>query len=129
MFKKNPNWKPTPTVPVTPKISNAPVKGERNHELQVKSLSKPVNSIRKQLNPDAAPQLLGDMSPYESGVPSLGRPRTGVGHRSQASSAFYNSLQKHQYMQEEGDLIKLSADLTFDQARSLIHDHILDLDV
>ena len=47
VFKSGTNWKPTPTVPRTPKISAPPVKGERNFESNVKSLSKPVNSIRK----------------------------------------------------------------------------------
>ena len=47
VFKSGQNWKPTPTVPKTPKISAPPVKGERNFESNVKSLSKPVNSIRK----------------------------------------------------------------------------------
>jgi len=53
VFRTGANWKPTMTVPKTPKISQASVKGERNFESNVKSLSKPVNSIRKQLNPDA----------------------------------------------------------------------------
>ena len=53
VFGQGKNWKPTPTVPKTPKISGPPVKGERNFETSVKSLSKPVMSIRKQLNPDA----------------------------------------------------------------------------
>ena len=52
VFRSGQNWKPTPTVPKTPKISVAPAKGERNFESNVKALSKPVNSIRKQLNPD-----------------------------------------------------------------------------
>ena len=47
VFRSGQNWKPTPTVPKTPKISAPPVKGERNFESNVKSLSKPVNSIRK----------------------------------------------------------------------------------
>ena len=54
VFRTGQNWKPTPTVPRTPKISAPPVKGQRNYEPNVKSLSKPVNSIRKQLNSDAA---------------------------------------------------------------------------
>ena len=53
VFRSGQNWRPTPTVPKTPKISAPAVKGERNFESNVKSLSKPVNSIRKQLNPDA----------------------------------------------------------------------------
>ena len=47
VFKSGQNWKPTPTVPRTPKISAPSIKGERNFETNVKSLSKPVNSIRK----------------------------------------------------------------------------------
>ena len=47
VFKSGQNWKPTPTVPRTPKLSGPAVKGERNFESNVKSLSKPVNSIRK----------------------------------------------------------------------------------
>jgi len=47
VFRTGQNWKPTPTVPMTPKISAPSVKGERNYEPNIKSLSKPVNSIRK----------------------------------------------------------------------------------
>ena len=47
VFKTGQNWRPTPTVPKTPRISAAPVKGERVSDSVVKSLSKPVNSIRK----------------------------------------------------------------------------------
>mmetsp|Transcript_856 Transcript_856/g.1154 ORF Transcript_856/g.1154 Transcript_856/m.1154 type:complete len:111 (+) Transcript_856:199-531(+) len=47
VFRTGQNWRPTPTVPKTPKISAAPVKGERIYEHNVKSLSKPVNSIRR----------------------------------------------------------------------------------
>jgi len=47
VFKTGQNWKPTPTVPMTPKISGASVKGERNFESNVKALSKPVISIKK----------------------------------------------------------------------------------
>ena len=47
VFRSGTNWKPTPTVPCTPKISVPVVKGDRNHEPNIKSLSKPVNSIRK----------------------------------------------------------------------------------
>ena len=47
VFKTGSNWKPAPTVPKTPKISAPAIKGERNYESNVKSLSKPVNSIRK----------------------------------------------------------------------------------
>jgi len=68
VFKSGQNWKPTPTVPVTPKISGATVKGERYFDLNVKALSKPVNSIRKYLNPDAANelnQILPEMTGFE----------------------------------------------------------------
>ena len=47
VFRSGQNWKPTPTVPKTPKLSTPYMKGERNFESNVKSLSKPVNSIRK----------------------------------------------------------------------------------
>ena len=53
VFRSGQNWKPTQTVPITPKISAPSVKGERFSDSNIKALSKPVNSIRKQLNPDA----------------------------------------------------------------------------
>ena len=81
VFGAGRNWKPTPTVPKTPKISAAPVKGERNLEPNIKSLSKPVNSIRKQLNPDAQDDnlMLAEIGGFEQtlGVP----PGSGRGSR------------------------------------------------
>lgn len=73
VFRSGNNWKPTPTVPRTPKISAPPVKGQRNLESNVKSLSKPVNSIRKQLNPDASNEneLLAEIGGFEQ---TLGMP-------------------------------------------------------
>ena len=93
VFRSGTNWKPTPTVPRTPKISVPVVKGERNFEPNVKALSKPVNSIRKQLNADSAAgendgaeMLLTEMNGYET----LGMPNGSAGkarHHGQKSSA------------------------------------------
>ena len=83
VFRSGTNWKPTPTVPRTPKISVPVIKGERNFEPNVKALSKPVNSIRKQLNADSeagaasngAEMLLTEMNGYKT----LGMPNGSAG--------------------------------------------------
>ena len=81
VFKSGSNWKNTPTVPRTPKISAPSVRGERNFESNVKSLSKPVNSIRKQLNPDAhvSNQMLTELNGFEQTLGSASSNRTGTG--------------------------------------------------
>ena len=138
VFKTGQNWKPAPTVPKTPKISAPAIKGERNYESNVKALSKPVNSIRKQLNPDAQTQnqMLDEIGGYESlGMPPGSTMVQNRGHRANQKSAaqhqFYATLQKQQSASAEGveGLVKLDSEMSFDQARGLIHSHILDLDI
>ena len=94
VFRSGQNWKPTPTVPKTPKISVAPAKGERNFESNVKALSKPVNSIRKQLNPDGQDpneQLLAEIGAFEQtlGMPGGTQSRFNSTQKSAAQQQFY----------------------------------------
>ena len=136
VFRSGQNWKPTPTVPRTPKISAPPVKGQRNMEPAVKSLSKPVNSIRKQLNSNANEenQMLQEIGGFEQ---TLGMP-PGSGQRlsnvssntkSAAQHQFYQSIQKRSMGEDSSLMVKLDSEMSYDQARSLLHKHILDLDI
>ena len=96
VFRSGQNWKPTPTVPRTPKISVPVVKGERNFESNVKSLSKPVNSIRKQLNADSAlgdndaQMLLTEMNGYET----LGMPNGSAGKATRMGGSVKSAAQQ-----------------------------------
>ena len=140
VFRSGQNWKPTPTVPRTPKISVPVVKGERNFESNVKSLSKPVNSIRKQLNADSAlgdndaQMLLTEMNGYETlGMPngSAGKvTRMGGSVKSAAQQQFYQSIQKQNAAHSDVEgLVKIESECTYDQAKNIIHSHILQLDI
>ena len=89
------------------------------------------------MNPDAqsANPLLDDIDGFEGtlGMPPGQAHRQGAGLSQQKSAAqqqYYQTLQKQSsYNDGDAGYVKVESDMTFDQAKGLIHQHILDLDI
>ena len=68
-------------------------------------------------------QMLDELSGFDQQLGSRGGKKTATPNQ------FYQNLQRQAYMDDGLGLVKLESEMTYDQARSLIHNHILDLDI
>ena len=85
----------------------------------------------------ASNEMLGEIGGFEQrlGMPpgsTMVQDQRGH-HRSNQKSAaqlqFYQTIQKQASASEELGLVRLESEMSFDQARNLIHEHIMDLDI
>ena len=131
VFRQGDSWKPTQTVPKTPKISQGFQKGSFGNP-QVKALEKPSRSIVAKS--DLKDYLFdsNDMmcTQYANRIvtnQSIKRPPPAANQYQQSASssykhAFYQTLTKQQSLDDEDDSgLKITSDMSYEQCKRVLH--------
>ncbi|CDW76930.1 UNKNOWN [Stylonychia lemnae] len=121
LFKKGQNWKPKLTTPVEPKLSSYIKKNEKESQnpSNIKSLNKPVNPI------------INDYSKLQKSQASRSNDEQEDGDRNGFSPSQIKNTQDFVKLTQKckGQFVELRSDMNYDEAISLIHQHILNLDI